>query len=59
MVKTNVVGLEKRNKVQRRATRIDARTRCALTGGPFFSKTKRQKKGGGELHTLLDEDHIH
>ena len=33
ILKTDVVGLEKRlNKVQRRATRIDCKTRCALTG---------------------------
>ncbi len=45
MVKTDVVCLEKRNKVQRRATRIYARTRCALTGWPFFSKKMGPKRG--------------
>ena len=35
ILKSDVVGLEKRlNKVQRRATRVDAKTRCALTGAP-------------------------
>ncbi len=35
ILKSDVVGLEKRlNKVQRRATRVDGKTRCALTGAP-------------------------
>jgi hypothetical protein len=38
MVKMDVVGLEKRNKVQRMATQI---TRCALTGGPFVFGNKK------------------
>lgn len=35
ILKSDVVGLEKRlNKLQRRATRVDGKTRCALTGAP-------------------------
>jgi len=35
ILKTDVVGLEKRlHKLQRRATRLDATTRCGLTGAP-------------------------
>ena len=54
ILKTDVVGLEKRlNKVQRRATRIDARTRCALTGAPLVAKKKgeNRKKCGENAHT--------
>ncbi len=52
ILKTDVVGLEKRlNKVQRRATRIDARTRCALTGAPLVAKKKKRegKKREGKM----------
>ena len=45
ILKSDVVGLEKRlDRVQRRASRIDSRTRCALTGAPVV---------GGEDSMLL------
>jgi hypothetical protein len=45
ILKSDVVGLEKRlDRMQRRATRIDCKTRCALTGAPVV---------GGEDSMLL------